>query len=804
MFRAYGELCATYPWEVIFTTVTMTTCLFTIDRQQTDLNASQQKSYLLTKCRDCTHEAEYNAANVIIMTIVRCVAILYSYYQLRNLRKLDCNYILFISGLFTVFSSFIFSSVAISFLEIEISDLKDAIFFFLLLIDLSKISQLAQYALSSKNPEDIRNNIAKGMSILGPNITLDTVVETLLLSVGTLSGVQSLEILSYFACLSVLVNYIVFMTFFPSCLYLVLELSQFCQKEKLIFTDIIKEDQKMNPVVQRVKIIMSIGLAVVHLHIRWNSIEYKNDEYTMKPDINCTEANSDARTFSDYLLKWLTLSVDHIVILILVIALTVKFIFFEDTTEIEHLQKVHETEKLNALLYFEKNIDCLDKEVQTNFDKQTPVEVDIPRDLRQCQEIFKKTNSAETLSNNEIMLLVKNKSISSHQLEKVVENPQRGINIRRKLNEEVSGIEKIPFENYDYSKVIGTCCENIVGYVPLPVGIVGPINIDGASYHVPMATTEGCLVASTNRGCRALINGVTTRIVSDGMTRAPVVRFSSLTLASAALAWIENEENFKQIKENFDATSRFAKLTKIQVKIAGRFLFIRFVAKTGDAMGMNMLSKGTEYALNFIKHYFPDMEILSLSGNFCSDKKPAAINWIEGRGKGVVAEGIIPSEIITKILKTNVQALIEVNISKNLVGSAIAGSIGGFNAHAANIVTAIFIATGQDPAQNVTSSNCITLMEPYGDSGLDLYITCTMPSLEVGTIGGGTILPGQSACLEMMGVKGSNAEEPGANANKLARIVCGTVLAGELSLMSALATGDLVKSHLKYNRTHNK
>jgi hypothetical protein len=135
--------------------------------------------------------------------------------------------------------------------------------------------------------------------------------------------------------------------------------------------------------------------------------------------------------------------------------------------------------------------------------------------------------------------------------------------------------------------------------------------------------------------------------------------------------------------------------------------------------------------------YFPEMTIASLSGNYCTDKKPAAINWIEGRGKSVVAEGIIPGEAVKSILKTTVEALVQLNITKNLVGSAMAGSIGGNNAHAANILTAIYMATGQDPAQNVESSNCITLMEATND-GKDLLITCSMPSIEVGTVGGGT------------------------------------------------------------------
>lgn len=195
------------------------------------------------------------------------------------------------------------------------------------------------------------------------------------------------------------------------------------------------------------------------------------------------------------------------------------------------------------------------------------------------------------------------------------------------------------------------------------------------------------------------------------------------------------------------------------------------------------------------------MEILSLSGNFCTDKKPSAVNWLMGRGKSVVCEAVVPADVVQNVLKTSTHAIVDVNISKNMVGSAMAGSIGGFNAHAANIVTAIYIATGQDPAQNVGSSNCMTLMEPWGPDGRDLYVSCTMPSIEIGTIGGGTGLPAQSVCLSMLGVKGAHAEEPGQNARKLARIVCATVLAGELSLMAALTAGHLVKSHLRHNRS---
>jgi len=254
------------------------------------------------------------------------------------------------------------------------------------------------------------------------------------------------------------------------------------------------------------------------------------------------------------------------------------------------------------------------------------------------------------------------------------------------------------------------------------------------------------------------------------------------------------------MKRAFDSTSRFARLQTIKTSLAGTYLYIRFKTTTGDAMGMNMISKGVEHALDVMatESGFSDMSIITVSGNYCTDKKPAAINWIDGRGKSVVAEAIIPADVVRKVLKSDVDALVELNISKNLIGSAMAGSIGGFNAHAANIVSAIFLATGQDPAQNVESSNCITIMKNLRGS---LQISVSMPSIEVGTLGGGTILEPQAAMLDMLGVRGPHPTNPGDNARKLARIVCAGVLAGELSLCSALAAGHLVKSHMAHNRS---
>lgn len=268
--------------------------------------------------------------------------------------------------------------------------------------------------------------------------------------------------------------------------------------------------------------------------------------------------------------------------------------------------------------------------------------------------------------------------------------------------------------HYDYSKVMGACCENVVGYIPLPLGIAGPLKVDGELYPIPMATAEGTLVASCSRGCKALNagGGVTTVIINDGMTRGPAIEFPNITVAAACKAWIDSPEGAAILKEAFESTSRFARLQKLKVTMAGRTMFVRFATTTGDAMGMNMISKGTEKALDVMSKYFPEMVVLALSGNYCTDKKPAAINWIEGRGKSVVAEAVIPGKVVKAVLKTTVDALCNLNTKKNLIGSAMAGSIGGFNAHAANILTAIFLATGQDPAQNVESSNCMTLMEP--------------------------------------------------------------------------------------------
>ena len=365
---------------------------------------------------------------------------------------------------------------------------------------------------------------------------------------------------------------------------------------------------------------------------------------------------------------------------------------------------------------------------------EEPLDQEGQRSMEECETMIKDGRTSE-LSDREVLGLTVRGKIAGYALEKSLDNPKmmtklqsltRAVKIRRGLVSRTSSTaemtshlehSKFPYKDYNYENVHGACCENVIGYLPLPCGVAGPMVIDGQSYYLPMATTEGVLVASTNRGCKAINagGGAVTVLTGDGMTRGPCVGFSTLARAGAAKVWLDSDEGQHTMRKAFNSTSRFARLQTMKTALAGTYLYIRFKTTTGDAMGMNMISKGVECALNVMKTEggFDDMNIISLSGNYCTDKKAAAINWIDGRGKSVVAEAIIPGEVVRKHLKSDVNALVELNTSKNLIGSAMAGSIGGFNAHAANIVAAMFLATGQDPAQVVESANCITVMKKY-------------------------------------------------------------------------------------------
>uniref|UniRef100_A0A9J7ZKN7 3-hydroxy-3-methylglutaryl coenzyme A reductase n=1 Tax=Cyprinus carpio carpio TaxID=630221 RepID=A0A9J7ZKN7_CYPCA len=805
LFRIHGLFVASHPWEVIVATVTLTICMMS-------MNMFTGNNQICGWNFDCPKLEELIlSSDIIILTITRCIAIVYIYFQFQNLRQLGSKYILGIAGLFTIFSSFVFSTVVIHFLDKELTGLNEALPFFLLLIDLSKACALAKFALSSNSQDEVRENIAKGMAVLGPTFTLDALVECLVIGVGTMSGVRQLEIMCCFGCMSVLANYFVFMTFFPACVSLVLELSRESREGRPIwqlnhFARVLEEeeDNKPNPVTQRVKMIMSLGLVMVHAHSRWIADPTSSNGTLDLPQVGVSLNDNMPKR-----IEMISMDIEQVITLGLALFLAVKYIFFEQV-EMESTLSLKVPTPSAMLSQKWSPDECCRKEVPVSMESNcsfSPSDLVI-RPVEECLSILKNPDmGARYLSDEEVIVLVNSKHIPAYKLEAIMESPERGVMIRRKMLSpkfpEPTALTRLPYKDYDYSKVMGTCCENVIGYMPVPVGVAGPLLLDGKQFQVPMATTEGCLVASTNRGCRAiaLAGGASSRVLADGMTRGPVVRLPSACQAAEVKAWLESTEGFKSIKEVFDQTSRFARLEKLLIGLASRNLYIRFQSKTGDAMGMNMISKGTEKALTRLKEEFPELQILAVSGNYCTDKKPAAINWIEGRGKSVVCETTIPAKVVKEILKTSTEALVDVNINKNLVGSAMAGSIGGYNAHAANIVAAIYIACGQDPAQTVGSSNCITIMEASGPTGEDLYISCTMPSIELGTVGGGTNLPPQQACLQMLGVLGASQECPGENARQLAKVVSATVLAGELSLMAALTAGHLVKSHMTHNRS---
>jgi hydroxymethylglutaryl-CoA reductase (NADPH) len=340
--------------------------------------------------------------------------------------------------------------------------------------------------------------------------------------------------------------------------------------------------------------------------------------------------------------------------------------------------------------------------------------------------------------------------------------------------------------------------ENMIGAAQVPMGVVGPIPIDGGSVegsrYLPMATTEGALLASVNRGCAAMraADGATARVLKNAMTRAPVFRVADVGEASEVAGWVR--DNVERLAEAAESTTNHGELRDVRPYVVGDNVFLRFAYDTADAMGMNMATIATEAACDVVTDETP-AELVALSGNLCSDKKPAAVNSVEGRGRTVAADVEISREVVESYFKTTPEAIAEANTRKNHVGSAKAGSL-GFNAHAANTVAAAFLATGQDVAQVVEGSNAITTADVRDG---DLYASLTIASLEVGTVGGGTKLPTQAESLDVVGVRGGG-DPAGSNADALAEVICTAALAGELSLLGALASDHLASAHEELGR----
>ncbi len=377
------------------------------------------------------------------------------------------------------------------------------------------------------------------------------------------------------------------------------------------------------------------------------------------------------------------------------------------------------------------------------------------------------------------------------------------VDVRRRAMERRSGssLDHLGEYSLDAERASKQNCENMIGVAQIPIGMIGPLRLRGEyvrdeELYVPLATTEGALVASANRGCRALTaaGGAVVRAENVGITRAPVFRTSGIEQTQAFIAWVRDHED--EIKAECERHSRFLKLFDVRPKSIGTTVFLRFRFDAGDAMGMNMATIACDRVIEHLIEPATGVECISLSGNYCTDKKPAAINFIEGRGKRVHAEVLLDKHVLEKVLKTSARALVEVQYRKNLLGSIAAGSM-GFNAHYANILAAFFIAAGQDPAQVVEGSLGVTCIELHGPESV--MASVNMPDVPVAAIGGGTALGTQRQVLDMLGVV-VDPEQPGAAAMRLAEIVGGAVLAGELSLLAALTSRDLARAHERLGR----
>jgi len=356
-----------------------------------------------------------------------------------------------------------------------------------------------------------------------------------------------------------------------------------------------------------------------------------------------------------------------------------------------------------------------------------------------------------------------------------------------------ASLENVASYSFDPSVLSGNV-EQFVGVAQVPIGLAGPLLVNGehaqGEFYVPLATAEGTLVASYNRGMRLVYEagGVTTTVLDDRMQRAPAFLFPSAREARAFGAWLR--ERFDEVKAVAESTTRSGNLLDIEQYTASRMLFTRFNYTTGDAAGQNLTGKATQAACRWIASNYPDIEQFFLESNFATDKKSSQVNMLHTRGKRVVAEATIPDEVFRRVMRSNTELMFRARQVSNLGG--FMSGVNNNGAHSANGITALFIATGQDAA-NVAESSAAFVHAELRPNG-DYYYSVTIPSLIVATYGGGTGLATQRECLDLLGCYGAG------NVRKFAEIVAGTVLCGELSLGSAIVSEEWVAAHDLYGR----
>jgi hydroxymethylglutaryl-CoA reductase (NADPH) len=366
---------------------------------------------------------------------------------------------------------------------------------------------------------------------------------------------------------------------------------------------------------------------------------------------------------------------------------------------------------------------------------------------------------------------------------------------RQEFAREKTGAELEHVSSYSFDPgVLTGNVEQFLGVAQVPIGLAGPLLVNGehaqGEFYVPMATAEGTLVASYNRGMRLLheAGGVTTTIMADHMQRAPAFLFESAREARGFGEWLD--EHFDDIKAAAETTTRSGRLIEIEKYSAGRILYTRFNYTTGDAAGQNLTGKATHAACKWITEHCPPIEHFFLESNFATDKKSSQVNMLRTRGKRVVAEATIPNELFHKIMRSDSRLMYRARQVSNLGG--FMSGVNNNGAHSANGITAMFIATGQDAA-NVAESSAAFVYAELRDND-DYYYSVTIPSLIVATYGGGTGLATQRECLEMLGCYGKD------KVRKFTEIVAATVLCGELSLGSAIVAEEWVEAHDLFGR----
>src|SRR5919202_1338355 len=360
---------------------------------------------------------------------------------------------------------------------------------------------------------------------------------------------------------------------------------------------------------------------------------------------------------------------------------------------------------------------------------------------------------------------------------------------RRAFVEERTGASLEHVSSYSFDPAIGRGnVEHFTGVAQVPIGITGPLLVNGehaqGDFYVPMATAEGTLVASYNRGMKLLrlAGGVTVTILDDRMQRAPAFLFASAREARDFGRWLR--EHFVEIQAAAEETTRSGKLIEIEQYSASRMLYTRFDYTTGDAAGQNLTGKATAAACAWIvANYEPGIERFFLESNFATDKKSSQVNMLHTRGKRVVAEATIPDALFREVMNSNTELMYRARQVSN-VGGFMSG-VNNNGAHSANGITALFIATGQDVA-NVAESSAAFVYAELRPNG-DYYYSVTIPSLIVASYGGGTGLATQREGLELLGCYGKD------KVRKLTEIVAATVLCGELSLGSAIVAEELVR-----------